>query len=307
VLLCLFALAVVNACTTLGWSQDGEDRPPRPPRRPAAGAAGQGNQPERDRFWDESTRLGARRWAGELPIRPGPADEGPLRPGEEEELFNFAQRAFPIQMVSAMRRLKVRNPEEFRRVMELRAPHLRFLRRLFRVNPQLARDVLDHAATMNAIRRAREFLRAGPEAPGRQQRAIQLIRERCAASVRLEARILAERARMLEAAREEEIRLAVERLSAPDAELAAEPPEIREAVQALHGAADARTLAEARARLEELLTARLDQEIQELRQREQRLRAQGAAEVDRRIARVLAGLAPFRRPPPEEGVIEDNE
>lgn len=297
--LLLFALAVLNLGLSPARSQDGEDRSSLRPRRLSPAAPEQEGRPDRDRYRDAGGSLRGRRLAGDLPIRPGAEDAGPLRPGEEEELFVFAQRVFPADMVNAMHRLKARDPEEFRRVMELRAKQLRFVRRLFQVNPQLAQDLVDHAANMHAIRRAREFLRTRPEAPGRRQRAIRVIRERCETSVRLEVRILAERARMLEAARDEEAERAVQRLSAPDAELVAEPPEIREAVQALHNATEARELWQARTHLKVLLTARIDQEIQELRERGRRLRADGAAEVDRRVARALAGLAPLRRPPSE--------
>lgn len=291
-----------------GWPQEREDRPPRPQRaarRSAQSPPDRVDRPKTERPPDGREGRGTRPLAAELPIRPGPEDAGPLRPGEEEELFVFAQRALPADMVNAMRRLRSRDPDGFRRVMEMRAPRLRFLRRLFEINPQLARDIVDHAANMNAIRRAREFLRARPDDPGRRRRAVNVIRERCAASVRLEARILAERARMLETSRDGDAERALQRLLAPEADLAAEPPEIREAVQALRDAVSAADQRTARARLKELLATRIDQEIQELRRREQRLRAGAAAEVDRRVARALSSLVPSARPAPDDVLRDD--
>lgn len=221
-----------------------------------------------------------------LPLPPSPEDEGPLRPGEVEELLEFARQKMP-DMHQIMKRMRDRNPVEFDARFAPRAPRLRFLKRIFDRHPRLGELIAEHARNQKEIIEARNRVRRRGNAP-LDRPAVQYIRGRVANSVRAEGEIFREMAQMIADNREAEIDRWVERMLAPDFDALAQPPRFRELLDEIHAADDeARPALEAA--LRDRVTERIDEVIGGLRRRAERLSADERQEVDHRVKRILEG------------------
>jgi hypothetical protein len=232
-----------------------------------------------------------------LPLPPSPEDEGPLKPGELDALMEFARVSLP-EMHGLMQRMRDRNPAEFERRFGERAPRLRFLKRVFEQNPRLGELILQHTRKQKDIMRARQAVRRSPEDGRLRREAMLYMRDRVAESIQAEAQIFDELANMLAANRAGEVDKWLGVLLAADFDPIAQPPRVREMLDAYQTAA-----AESQPAIEQELRAhverRLDDRIEGLRRRAERLRQAGPREVDARIQHLMEG--PDRPPRPDFG------
>ncbi len=239
------------------------------------------------------------RFPGANLFRPSPEDEGPLTPDERRELVNFVRKRAP-GIHRSLKQLYQRDPEAFEQRLQDAAPRLRQLRRIYRRDPQLGRNIIRHAENLQRIQRAR---RAWPECeqdPKQRRRIYNAARRLLAENVRIETAVLDHVLLELERRREDRIEAEFERLVSPDADLAGEPPELRNVVRRLRGAQTDDGLQWLEDELREMCSQRMDREIAGLCNRVTRLRANAVEEVDRRMNRLINhnghGQPPYANP-----------
>jgi len=289
---CLLALPVA--------AQTGErGQPERPVRKGRAPGAPQrppqdqppADGPARDPSRARRERPGPSRPIDRLslgsPLQPAPVDLGPLRPGEERQLMQFARQRLPAvaRMLNEFRQ----SPPRLRAQLERIAPRLRQLRRLFDENPQLADRLVRHIENMELIKRARRMLDKPPgEAdPQLRQQILDEVRRRFTENLRIETQALEERAAELEQRREEVIQHELQRITSDRFDAAAEPPPVRELLTRLADTTDAAEREAVLQRVRQLCAQRVDNHIRRMREAAARNRADASAEVDRRVERFL--------------------
>jgi len=235
-------------------------------------------------------------------FRPSPTDEGALRPGEEEELLTFAQQHTP-RLHRVMSMLRQRDPERFRARLSEAAPRLRHLRRVYTESPQLGDLMRTYADNLFELQRGLRALRRA--SPGSASYAVDLqrLRDLVTANVGLEAEALDALAAEAERRQAERVSARLEYLLRPEIDLAAELPVLRELVAAVQNAATEEERTNAREQLQKALERQATLEVQALRERAQRKREDAAAEVDRRMQRLMEELGCPTRPagpPPDQ-------
>lgn len=231
---------------------------------------------------------GGRPWGsrlGQRLLRPSPEDQGPLRPGEEDELLAFAREHMP-RFYQLMDGVRQRSPERFRERLAEQAPRLRHLKRVFEYSPRVGRSIQAHAENLFKIHReARAWRAAAPESPER-ERALQAIRPLVAENVRLEADALDGLADALAARRDTRIEERVAYLTGDQADLSAGPEKLRLLVAAFQSAAAGSERDAAREQLRGAVAAQLNEELATLRQRATDMRTRADQEVDERMQRL---------------------
>lgn len=228
-------------------------------------------------------------------FHPLPSDHGPLSAEEREELVEFLRENVP-KMHSALRRLEQKDPTNFDHRLQEAAPLLRRLRRIFERDALLGRSVIEHWENMQLLHRARRAWLDSADDRRRRREIEDLMRRTVAENVEIEVAVLEDQLRELEWQREARIEEEFERLTASDADLAPEPPELRELVRRLH---DAETRAELEWLEEDLwlqCAVRMDREVKLLEKRLERMRSNMAEEVDRH----MRGLTSPPKPPGDE-------
>lgn len=229
-------------------------------------------------------------------LRPLPEDEGPLQPGEADELFEFARRNVPF-VHRALRRMEDLAPDEFEHRLQRAAPRLRQLKRIFDRNPQLGERIVRFAENQQRIRFAKRNWDEGERSPALRQRLTQEIRPLFAENLRIEQDVLRERLDDLTARREVQIDREVERLTADGFDPADVPADVRELLRKYRDAATESELDAARRELRRVGENRIDSEISMLRERVNRVCNDAAREVDRRVGRFFDAPPPDRPPP----------
>jgi len=279
---------------------DGPQEPParEPQSRPfRPNRDGLGQPPRRP--LDRPLRPGERhsrmdRFAEINPFRPEPEDFGPLAPGEDEALLEFAQEYIP-RVFRMLQELKRASPERYRFRLAQTAPRLRQLRRVAATNVELARRLVHHAEQIEQIRQAvRRMVQAGGDDPQMHERGLDIVRRRTRDLLTIEARVLNDRATELEQERETRIQKLIDELLADDADLSAEPPPLQamiRQIRAAGGEESAPQLERLRARLRQ----RFDESIERLRSRVAEIRADLEGEVERRAEEFIHGRG---LPPP---------
>lgn len=231
---------------------------------------------------------------GDELLRPLPEDEGPLEPGEQEALTEFAARHVPF-IHRALHRVQRFSPQAYQERLERVAPRLRRLQRIFERNTQLGEKIVRYAENQQRIHHARRAWTDGEPPPVMRRRLMQEIRPLLAENLRIEMAVLEDRVEELTQTREERIELLLARMTDETLDLAAVPDEARELLQRYR---EAEAESEQEALLEELrrlAAERIDGEIEVLHHRIEHLRVDAPNEVDRRIERVMQG---FRETPP---------
>lgn len=238
-------------------------------------------------------------------FHPGPEDQGPLLPGEEQELHAFVTEHLP-GLAQLVDRLAEQGERTYRRNFRKLVPQLRHLRRLHADNPELATLVGRHAEGMVRVQTLRRAWDGTPpeDRPVLERR----IRRHIADGVRVQIDAMRLWADQLEARRDDEVARRLAILTEPEAELAAEPPPVRELVRAAQSAADESQQQDARQRLIVLLERRVDSTITGLRNHAADMTAGMELEVDRRFERVMQrghGPGSGRGPGPGRGFRPD--
>lgn len=282
-LLCVAPGAIVASAR----AQEPSQRPAAPPpsqkdaTQPHDGAGG----PERR---DEQRRplrapFGPR-WGRGL-FEPAPEDRGPLRPGEEEELRQFLKEKLP-RLARALRMIEERQPGIVSRGFPRLVPRLRHLRRIYEQNAPLAQLIEQHAASMFRVEMLR---RAWTLADGDARDVLERqIRECLAEKIKVEYSALELWADSLEADRDQRVARRLARLTEPGADLASEPPFVRQKVQEWAAATDETKRQQLHGELAETVEQQLDHQLNAIRRRANELRTNAAQEVDRRLERLLA-------------------
>jgi hypothetical protein len=236
-------------------------------------------------------------------FRAAPEDQGPLKAGEADELLAFAEQHAP-HMCQLMRGLRQRDPALFQEKMAAHAPRLRHLRRIYELNPQMGAIVQAYAEDLVAIERSAQALRdlrsGPPDSPG-YLNGLQTLRNLVGDNVQRERDALDLVADQFEQQRAARIDRRVEYLTGDEADLTAEPQDLRGLIADFHKAATDAERAALRARIRTAVAGQVDAEIAALRARSARLREDTAAEVERRVKQALAPRArrgPHRGPPP---------
>lgn len=245
-------------------------------------------------------------WAAlrDWPIRPNKEDEAALRPGEEQELLDFAKEQMPPLFVD-LSQAREKNPRAFAQRFQHLAPRLRFLRRIVTRNPQAAAPMLAHLRAQFQVERARRALQRSmePSAPAILNRArIEgALREALTRTTQAEIDVLRVQADWMENSRDEIIDERLQTLLAPDTPLAQHAPRMRQAitdVRAARAERDAATTDEARAAadrrvrelevpLREAGARRLTEEITTRRERADDQERTLTETVDRRFAQIV--------------------
>lgn len=240
-------------------------------------------------------------WPQDLPFRMTEQDRGPLAAGEGDELLNFARAEVP-RVAQALERMRNERPAEFPKRLEQAAPRLRFLRRLFAENPRMARLFVKRAENEQDLNRMGRLWRASPDKPTQRRRIENELRRRLVENLRLDNQIMEARLAQLRETRAARIQADLERLTAANADLAGEAPEARRLVAVWQAAATPEEKRRVRARLQELMTQKIDDEIALVGERLERHRQEPAEEkVERRLQRLLNPAPPnVGAEPPDE-------
>jgi hypothetical protein len=292
------ALAAVWAAS----ARPTQDEPPQPGSRPSeelrpgeprrgGRRAGEAGPPEHHGRAGGPADTGFRpRWGRSI-LDPAEEDRGPLRPGEEAELRQFVDEKVP-RLARLLRRIDEQSPGAVHQGFARLAPRLRQLRRIQAENPKLAESVEQHAANLFRVENLRRaWLRADPD---RRPPIEQEMRTCLAENLSLEIEVLGRWADDLQSSREERIAARLATLTKDDADLAAEPEEIRAVVEQLGAAGDEAQRQALWDRLTALLGTELDRQIVAIQRRAEVLRLRAPQEVDRRLAHLLEA------PPPRE-------
>ena len=281
-LLATTLLACSDYVSPAACAQQGEaDAAASRPQRRHADRADQRSRGEHRR----SARLG--RLPGAPLFRPLPEDRGPLRAEEQQKLLSFIRQYMP-EMHDSLKRLRQNDPAAFRERLQKAAPPLRRLRRIFERDSELGRSVIQHSENVQRLRRARRAWLAS-EQDHQARRAIEdLMRRTVAENVAIETAVLDDQVRELDWRRQARIAAEFERLTSSDADLAGEPPEVRNLVRHVHDAQLRGELEWVEDELWLVCAERMDREVKALQERVERLRANAAEQVDRRMKRLTS-------------------
>ncbi len=222
-----------------------------------------------------------------------PEDEGPLQPGEAEELLEFAREHAP-RLHRAMTALRERSPERFAERMTTHAPRLRHLRRVWARNPRLGAIIQTYAENLIEIERGARALRKTPADSPTYERDLQALRDLIADNLRRESDALEALAEHLDAQRATRVAERVTQLTTAGADLSTEPEKVRDLVATYLAAAGDAERNAAREKLEAAVTHQLTTESAALRERAARQREHAPEEVDRRVEHALAPGPPGR-------------
>jgi hypothetical protein len=223
---------------------------------------------------------------GAGPFRASPEDRGPLQPGEEQELLQFAQEHAP-RVYSALDLLRQRSPERYQAQLVQVTPRLRQLRRIYATNSRLGELIRNHADTGFEIEQLAKALRQRDAGAPEYDRDRQVLRERIAESVHAETEALELYATQLETERAARVQAIVSHLISGTAAPPELPPPARDALQAYQNAKTDAEREEALERLRAGAERRLTQEVETLRKRAAELRDSADKQVDRRLERWL--------------------
>lgn len=254
-------------------------------RRPGRPDANAERGPER-REPDEDGRFGG------LPFWPEREDFGPLRPGEDAELLEFAEAEVPEAFLR-LDRIRRNEPGQFRQRLRDAAPRLRFLRRVFQRNPDLGRVLVQHIDTSLAIQRLVRTFQARRNAanPRENARELQELRRRLRPHVQarfeLEERALDLHVTELVATREARAGRRVQALLAPDADLSDVVDDVRLLAEQYRSADDPAARACLEVQISDRVLQQLDAEIGALRERLARSREDRDARIEHYIRRRL--------------------
>ncbi len=234
---------------------------------------------------------------------PTPEDRGPLEPGEEETLLAFAREHAP-RIHFLMQRIKQRDPDRFAAELEEHAPRLRQLKRLFELDPQLARLVKSHAENRFRARRLIRVLHRAPEDSARYQEATRLMRNLLAENVELEINALETLAEQIDKQAEKRAMARLELVLDDEEVLAQAPRPVQELVREMQDVAANGGSENLRHRLLSMLRRQIADDAQQMRTRAAAMAEDLDGEVDRRFDKLKnmleqRGRAGHRRRGPE--------
>jgi hypothetical protein len=219
-------------------------------------------------------------------FRATPEDQGPLQPGEAEQLLAFAEQHAP-RVYRLLTELRERAPESFQEKMAAHAACLRHLRRIYEHSPRMGGIVQAYANNLVEIERAARELRGVKPSGPDYERDMQTLRELVAQNVGRESDALDLMADECETQRAERVERRVEYLTGDEVDLEAEPERLRELITAFHAAnADAERAA-LREKIQAAAARQVTGEIEALRKRAARTRENAAEEVNRRVEQLL--------------------
>jgi hypothetical protein len=226
-----------------------------------------------------------------------PEDQGPLKPGEADELLAFAEQHAP-RVYQLMHGLQQRDPARFREKMAAHAPRLRHLRRIYELNPQMGAIIQAYADDLVAIERSARALRAsrsGPPDSPEYSSDLEKLRSLVAGNVRRECDALDLVADQFERERAARIDRRFAYLTGDAADLAAEPADLQRLIAAFRDAPAEPARAKLHEQIQAAVARQIDAEVAALRARATRLREDMTTEVDRRVKQALE--SPGRRGP----------
>lgn len=225
-----------------------------------------------------------------------PEDQGPLQPGEEQQLLAFARTHTP-RLYRAMDWLREHNQDKFRQRLSEHAPRLRHLRRVYERNPKIGAIIQTYTENTFEIERGAAALRRTEKGTSGYERDVQALRNLVAENVRLEADALDALAAEMEENRAAHVERRVNYLIREDADLSPAPDNLREAVAAYRAAATDAERAERLAAIQTSVEQQTKVEAEALRERVGRMRNQAPDQVDKRIERLLEFRPPRGGPP----------
>jgi hypothetical protein len=239
-------------------------------------------------------------------FRAAPEDQGPLRPGEADELLAFAARHTP-RLFRPLDELRQRDQHRFALKMAEHAPRLRHLRRIYERSPEMGALVQAYAGELVAIERkisSLRELRASATDSAEYVAALEDVRIRVAQNVDRECDALELMANHLEAEREDRIAGRVAYLTGGDTLQVPETEALTALVSAFEECATDAEREAVRQKMRAEITRELQAEIAGLRIRAERLRAEKFDEVERRLRHLLeppARRGGRRGGPPAQG------
>lgn len=222
--------------------------------------------------------------------------------------MNFARENVPV-IYGRLNNLKAHDSAGYQRGLSRAAPRLRQLQRLFAERPAVARRFIQHIENGDAIGRAAQAFARNAANPNARQRAENDIRRRVAENLTIEHEVLTDHADDLEGRREAIVKHEFGRVTAAGADLAPEPPRLREAVRRIRETGDDASRKQAEGVLRDMIHRRIDDEIDHARKRAEMIQKNSIAEVDAQTKRILdeaeqhnrnepRGDGPLAGPPP---------
>lgn len=274
----------------------GNDHPPRPGSEHIQRPSDRTRQAGRDR-----ARLIARGRGGQIDrsappptdhvlgfdmFRPQPEDFGPLRPGEDQEIQGFVRSRMP-RVFRFLQQARQRNPQAVQARLREMLPRLRSLKRLADEDPRLGQRLIRYTENTLSMEMARRLWDARPSERGRIR---QNLRKWVAENYRLELGALGDRLNALESSQDQRIDELIDLLTAPDANLDAEPAELREAVRNYQAATSPAERQQRMAQLRSICRKRLTQEIATRRERLAGMQRDASKNIERRYREMIHRL-----------------
>ena len=292
------------------WAQRDRQRPPpqRPQRergeRPQRGdfPPPGGRPPHGDRPLppppDDAERPLLDRVFGAPSMHPDREDFGPLQPGEEEQMLDFARDRTP-RLYGMLNELRRRSPARFRENLEERLlPRLRQIRRLCEDNPAIGARLIDHIENQQSMMRATFALRDRRLSDDERARVLNQVRGWEAANLRIEDAVMDDWIASLKAGRDDLLDRFIDLAQDPDANLAGEPEPLRTAIERLREVNDPEQRDVLLERVRDAVGRRIDDRIANMEERLARRRDNRDRELDERMRHYdRPGGGDHERPP----------
>ncbi|RMF78776.1 MAG: hypothetical protein D6744_09735, partial [Planctomycetota bacterium] len=231
-------------------------------------------------------------------LHPQREDFGPLRPGEQDELLDFARDRTP-RLYGMLTELRRRDPARFRENFSRRIlPRLRQIRRLCEGAPDICDRLIEHIENQQSILRATMALRSRRISDNERRQVLARVRGWEAANLRIEDAVMNDWIESLKSRRDDLLERFIELAQDPDANLAGEPAPVRKLVERLRTAQNDEQRAAVLAEAREAIGRRIDERISNLEKRLAERRKNRDRELEQRMRRYAHPPGrDFERPP----------
>jgi hypothetical protein len=225
----------------------------------------------------------------QAPWLPRSEDRGPLRPGEEQELLDFARTHIP-QLARLLEQVNRNNAGALEGRQRDMIPQLRRLMRLQEKHPKLADLIRRHIEATHDIRRNTRMLHgADPDSPrwpamaGRFRQAMRNV-------VEIEIDAMQEHLEELRRTRNERVQQRIDYLLAAATDLADEHPSMRQVVDTIRKEQDPKRRQERIDRLRQRMTAGMESDERRIFNRVELMRESKEELIENRFQRAMDDL-----------------
>ncbi|MFO0839838.1 MAG: hypothetical protein U1D55_15105 [Phycisphaerae bacterium] len=287
-IVCLLTISAVANAIAQDRPASSRERPDPPEGFRDRGHPRHGDAPPRPRGEPGAMPDARRRlmnWAdlaGAGLLRPAPDEWGPIRPGEEQRLMEFARRNMP-GAYSLLTQAQQRNPQMFERRLQMIAPRLRHFERISGQYPDFARALVGGVESDQALAQAVGDFRRAPQNSPQRQPAETLLRQRIAARLDAQEQIGRQGLEILSQEREQRAAAIADQLLANPDRLPPDADEIRERIERIRSATDDAEREALESAFRTAVSQRYAQQLERMQEHVQHL-------AERRAARIEAGM-----------------